>query len=338
MKKISSLLILAILIISIAHYATPIHDHHLHAIFQRLFYIPIIIGALVFELWPGILFALFTALLYLPHIFIQWNGMSNDMFTKVIEVAMMLIISLLTGLLARRFRKEREKAESAIKQLARMDRLAMLGKLSAGLAHEIRNPLGSLVGSAEILEIELGENHPQAPFVEILHTELKRLTDRLNQFLRFSKPAEPTMIENSLVQIADSTIELILQDAQKNSVTITTVHQNRDKLILMDSEQIRQVLLNLLLNAIQQMKEGGQITVTTFYNEKEFGLSVQDEGGGIQEEILPQLFEPFFTTKESGTGLGLAIAHEMITNLNGTITAENYADGALFTIRINYGK
>ncbi len=335
-QKSAFLLLLAIITISIAHYATPVHSHHYHAVYQRLFYIPIIVAALLFELWPGVLFALLTALIYLPHIFIQWGGMHNDVFTKSIEVVMMIIISVLTGLLARRFRLEHEKAEQALKQVARMDRLALLGKLSAGLAHEIRNPLGSLVGSAEILEIELGKDHKQAPFVEILHVELKRLTDRLNQFLKFAKPADPTVIENSLHSLVCSTIDFVSQDAIKQNITITDMSDDSATLFPMDSEQLRQVLLNLILNAIQQIGSDGDIVVKTSHESHSFSISIEDSGGGIPEEVLPQLFEPFYTTKSSGTGLGLAIAQEMITNMNGTITAENYNDGALFTVRINY--
>ncbi len=337
-KRVIVILLLTIVLIATSHYLTPVHSHSMHAVFQRLFYIPIIIGALLFELWPGIIFALLTAILYLPHVLIQWDGMHNDIFTKSIEVAMMIIISFLTGLLARRIRKEHEKAQAAQKQVARMDRLALLGKLSAGLAHEIRNPLGSLVGSAEILEIELGKDHPQYPFVDILHKELKRLTDKLNQFLSFAKPSEPTIIENSLIELINSTVDLVSQDAKKQAVEIFITHQKDQPLFAMDSEQLRQIVLNLLLNAIQQLNHGGTIEVATFFNTNQFGFCIKDSGGGIDESIFPNLFEPFFTTKESGTGLGLAIAKEMVENMHGTITAENDNAGALFTVRINNDK
>jgi two-component system sensor histidine kinase HydH len=337
-RKTVIMILLSIIAIALMHYSTPVHSHHLHAIFQRFFYIPIILGALIFELWPGVLFAFFTALVYLPHILIQWNGMHNDVFTKLVEVAMMLIISVITGLLSQRFRLEEDRAKVALKQVAKMDRLALLGKLSAGLAHEIRNPLGSLVGSAEILEIELGIDHPQAPFVEILHSELKRLTDRLNEFLRFAKPVEPTVIPNSLETLVNSTVKLVEQDAKSFNIEIEIEHQPNAPLFEMDSEQLRQVLLNLLLNAIQQIKKDGEIKVSTFFNEREFGFSVLDSGGGFKDEVLSKIFEPFFTTKKSGTGLGLAIAFEIINKMNGRISAKNCGDGALFKVSVTYGK
>lgn len=139
------LIICLTITISIFHYLTPVQHQNLHAIYQRLYYLPIILGAIYFELWPGILFTLIIILLYIPHLAIQWNGFRPEVFSKSMEMGMMIIIATVVGFTTKRKRVEFEKKEEIQKQLSKLDRFALLGKLSAGLAHEIRNPLGSLI-------------------------------------------------------------------------------------------------------------------------------------------------------------------------------------------------
>jgi len=332
MKKI--MLIAGILIIALLHYLSPISLHHMHALYQRLYYVPIIIGAYWFGVKGGLPFAVVAAVSYLPHIIIQWSGEPDEAFTQYVEVAMFFVISSLVGVLSDRQRLQYRQIQEANMKITRMDRLSLLGQLAAGLAHEIRNPLGSLVGSVEILEESLGENHPKIEFVTIMHRELNRLRDKLNEFLKFARPAPPQRIENSINDVVNAGVDLVQREAAKSSSRIETRIDEKVPLISMDAEQVKQILINLLLNAVQAMPDGGTVTVTTGVFDKGVFFSVEDEGAGVPEVNREKIFDPFFSTKKDGTGLGLPIVKQLAEAMNGTITLSPVSAGARFEVRI----
>jgi len=336
MKKF--FLFTAILLIALLHYFTPIHVHQMHALYQRLYYIPIIIAAWLYGLRGGIFFTVFAAVSYLPHIIIQWSAHPGEKFTQYVEIAMFFVISSLVGILSDTQRRQYRQIQEANLTINRMDRLSLLGQLAAGLAHEIRNPLGSLIGSTEILEESLGSDHPKIEFVAIMHKELNRLRDKLNEFLRFARPAPPQQIDNNINDVVNAAVELVRQEAAKSACLISVAGDETMPLIPMDAEQIKQGLINLLLNAIQAMPSGGTVTVTTRYDTKGISFSVEDEGGGIPAENREKVFEPFFSTKKEGTGLGLPIVKQLVEAMDGTITLTATPAGSRFEIRIPDGK
>jgi signal transduction histidine kinase len=333
-KKI--VIVVLIVIISLLHYLSPVDLHQFHAIYQRLYYIPVILAAYWFGLRGGLITAVITGIAYIPHIFFQWAFHPTEAFTQYIEIVMFFIIGSLVGILSNIQKLQTRQIEEAQIQIRQMDRLRLLGQLAAGLAHEIRNPLGSLIGSTEILRDSLGKEHPKIEFVDIMYKELNRLRDKLNEFLIFAKPAPPQKIENNLNDIINEAVSLIHKQASKSSVNITTDLDSGIPLIPMDAEQLKQVILNLLLNAIQAMPDGGAVSITTWQEKKSLGFSVQDEGPGIPEENRTEIFNPFFTTKSEGTGLGLAIVNQLIISMNCTIKEIPVQKGARFEVRIPY--
>ncbi len=332
MKKIS--LIAGILIISLLHYLSPIYYHQAHAVYQRLYYVPIILASYWFGLRTGLLFALLCGMSYAPHIFFQWSPHPQETFTQYVEIAMFFVIASLVGILSDIHRMQYRQIESAKEQIRRMDRLSLLGQLAAGLAHEIRNPLGSLIGSAEILKDSLEPDHPKHEFVEIMRKELNRLRDKLNEFLRFARPAPPQIVPNNINDVVWAAVKLVEKEASKSSITIATQFDDSSAITPMDAEQLKQVVLNLLLNAIHAMPEGGKITISTWKNSNAFGFSVEDEGTGIPDDQKERIFEPFFTTKKDGTGLGLAIVKQLIEAMKGTIDVTSSAKGSRFEVSI----
>ena len=334
MKKIA--LIAAIIIISLLHYLSPVKFHHLHAVYQRLYYIPIILAAYWFGLKGGLVFALIAGVFYAPHIFFQWSFHPMETFTQYVEIVMFLVISSLVGILSDVQRLQYRQIRDANLQISRMDRLSLLGQLAAGLAHEIRNPLGSLIGSVEILEDDLGQNYPKIEFVTIMHKELNRLRDKLNEFLQFARPAPPQQIENNLNDVVKAAVDLVQNQATKTSCSIISRTDDSLPLIPVDAEQIKQVLINLFLNAIQAMPDGGTVTVSTSKESKTAVISVEDEGKGIPAEDADKIFNPFFSTKKDGTGLGLAIVKQLLEAMNGAITLAESSSGARFEVRIPY--
>ncbi|MFH1761153.1 MAG: ATP-binding protein [bacterium] len=325
------------LAISILHYITPTSLHHFHAIYQRLYYIPIIFASYLFGVKKGLLYAVFCGLLYTPHIFFQWSFDSHQSFTQYVEISMFLVISALVGFLSDIQQKQKNEIIKQQKELLRADRLSLLGKLAAGLAHELRNPLSSLMGSVEILRKDLEPGYKRIEFVRILDKELKRLNKKLNEFLFFAKSRPLELIPNNINDIINAMLTMLETRITSNNITVKKDLDGRIPLVRMDSEQIKQVLLNLVLNSIEAMPSGGALRLSTHYSENHLSLTIEDNGPGIPPQDKEKIFDPFFTTKSDGTGLGLSIVKQIIERHNGSIKVF-IKQGLRFEIRIPNAK
>ncbi|MBD3419262.1 MAG: sensor histidine kinase [Chitinivibrionales bacterium] len=333
MKKTGAIALM-IIGISLFHYFTPVRLHYLHAIFQRLYYIPIILSAYWFGFKWGLVTAVSTGIAYAPHIFLHWSMVPASMIGKYIEIGMFALIASLVGILADVQKLQQEKIHTAQEQIRRMDRLSLLGQLAAGLAHEIRNPLGSLIGSGEILADSLGKDHPKYEFVEIMHKEHHRLRDKLNEFLKFARPSAPQIIANQLNDVVRSTLSLAQRQAVKAGCDIQPDLDETLPPLPLDAVHMQQILLNLVINGCQSMPQGGKLIVRTRKAGDSAELTVIDHGPGIPEDRQDRIFEPFYTTKDEGTGLGLAIVKQLVDGMNGSITFTSSENGTSFTIRI----
>lgn len=316
------------------HYLSPIHLHSVHAIYQRLYYIPVILGAYWFGLRFGLVSALLCALGYVPHIFFQWAAMPHEMFTQYVEIVMFFAVGSMVGIMSDFQRAQQKRILDANEQIRRMDRLSLLGQLSAGLAHEIRNPLGSLMGSVEILDKEIPVTSPKREFLEIIQTELRRLSGKLDEFLKFARPAPPHPVPNNLNDIVKESVRLVEKHVAQGGVALDLHLAPAMPLAAVDSDHLKQVLLNLLLNAVQASSPQGRIAVSTWGDEKTVGLSVEDNGPGIPGASLARIWEPFFTTKPQGTGLGLSIVKQLVEAMNGSIRVVPLVKGVRFEVRI----
>ena len=221
-------------------------------------------------------------------------------------------------------------------QLIRSDKLAALGQLAAGIAHEIRNPLTSI----NILIHSLTENLPTKNSrwedLKVIGEEILRINEIVDQFLRFAKPASPLFEKTDLIPIFEETLQLLRPQLEKGKITVNKELETLP-LITVDKEQIKQVILNLLMNAIQSMPGGGELSISGRFSKDGYWveLTVQDSGVGIPPEDVDKLFDPFFSTKEGGIGLGLSIAHRIIDQHHGKIEVEsNSGRGTLFTISL----
>jgi signal transduction histidine kinase/putative methionine-R-sulfoxide reductase with GAF domain len=219
-------------------------------------------------------------------------------------------------------------------QLIRSEKLAALGQLAAGIAHEIRNPLTSI----NILIHSLTENFPSGDSyredLKVIEEEISRINEIVDQFLRFAKPAPPLLEKTDMFSIFEETLQLLRPQIEKQLIVVGKEIQALP-IILMDREQMKQAILNLLLNAIQAMPGGGQLTLRG-QNSKDgqwIYISIQDSGVGIPSENVDKLFDPFFSTKDGGIGLGLSIAHRIIDQHHGKIEVESApGKGTLFTV------
>jgi len=227
-------------------------------------------------------------------------------------------------------------------QLRRSDKLAALGTLSAGVAHEVKNPLHALGLNLHLLQAELAAGAPDGSavggYLDILRSELQRLHRIVENFLRFAKPSVPEIKPVDLVALVERVLGLVGFEAANDGVRIET-HLDPDlPSIPGDEGQLSQVVLNVMMNALQAMPDGGAITVTTRRDGDWAEVTVTDTGPGIAEAILPHVFDPYFTTRPSGVGLGLAIAHRIVQGHHGSLDVESHVgSGTTMIIRLPLG-
>ena len=312
---------------------------------------PIIVAALLFGLRGGLTASLFTTLIYIPHIFLHWqHGHFDYSINQYAEIVIFNLVGGIMGALGDRLRVARERAERSalerqkaydelqhtFEQLLQAEKLSSLGELSAGIVHEVRNPLASIKGAVEILEDELAANSPRREFAVLAKKEVERLDKLVGEFLRFARPATLSFNRNSLNTIVESVAALVANQAASQSVIIEKDLQKNLPEVFIDGEQIKQVLLNLAINSLQAIpaESDGRITFRTFRDEEFCIIEVADTGGGIDQKILSKIFDPFFTTKEKGVGLGLSIAHKIVTQHDGQLCVENTQDKTIFSLYI----
>ena len=228
---------------------------------------------------------------------------------------------------------------SAIREMeARMrqaDRLATLGRMSANIAHEIRNPLASLSGAVEALTSDTLGKPERARLGQIVQQESERLNTILREFLDYARPSPPSITQVDVAQLVDEILLLI----EHRAVDVPHVKIARDLppglLWPIDGQQVRQALWNLCLNAIDAMPEGGELSVTASAAHDRLRLEVADTGGGIATEDLEHIFEPFFSTKPRGSGLGLALVHRIVQDHGGAVDVRSTIGvGTVFTLRL----
>ncbi len=209
-----------------------------------------------------------------------------------------------------------------IKQLEadiqRKEQLAAIGELSSSIAHEIRNPLASLKGSIQMLKEGVFQESHKEKLMEIALKEMDRLNRIVTDFLTYSRPAPLVWNAVNICALLDTTIELLKNAASENKISIKKQYSN-DIEIIADSGKLQQVFLNLGLNAIEAMPDGGELTIAISDKNDTIEVDFEDTGTGIEEKNLKKIFYPFFTTKEQGTGLGLAISYRIIEEHRGTI-------------------
>jgi signal transduction histidine kinase len=227
--------------------------------------------------------------------------------------------------------------------MRRADRLASLGTLIASLAHEIRNPLVSIKTFTQLLPERIDDEEFRNYFLRVASGEIDRLTGLINELLGFARPSEPRPQGEDINTLIDKMEVLVSTEARKKNVTLSKKYASDLPQVKVDAEQIKQVLLNILLNALQAIKGEGQIWIETRLvqvpmEEKSEGfiqVEIRDSGVGIPKENLERIFDPFFSTRPDGSGLGLAISHGIIHEHGGFISVESQVgEGTSFKVHL----
>ncbi len=231
--------------------------------------------------------------------------------------------------------------------LRRADRLSSLGLLTAGLAHEIRNPLVAIRTFTQLLPERYDDAEFREGFQGLALKEVDRICGLINDLLSFARPSRPNVAEENINDIVESIARILETEAKEKGVAIERDFGTDLPKVWIDREQMKQVFMNLILNAIQAMKEGGSIYISTRLNSRRdagntarfLQVEVRDTGIGIPEENLDHIFDPFFTSKDEGSGLGLSISHQIVQEHGGHITVESKTGkGASFFVNVPLGK
>lgn len=303
---------------------TPVfgHQHWLHAIHGRLCYIPIVVAASWFGLRGGLYTAAVISVLVLPYI-IGYVQDPHDVVSEFAEIVFYFAIASLMGVLVEREFAARRKQQNAQLQMERSQKLSVVGQLAAGVAHEIKNPLASIKGAADILTDDDTSRVDREEFKDILRNEVRRIDATVTEFLEFARPKETRFQTLDLSAALAATLRQIEAHAKRQGLSIEANIQ--DGIIVNgDGEKLHQMALNLLLNAIQASDAGDTVRVSLGGRRAEgVRLVIVDSGAGIEPSHRDHIFDPFFTTKSSGTGLGLAVVRDIVENHSGDIAIDS---------------
>jgi signal transduction histidine kinase len=219
-------------------------------------------------------------------------------------------------------------------QMMHSEKLASLGRLTAGIAHEIGNPLTSVFSFVQILK-DMEQDEFKKESLGIIYFHINRIAEILKQLSGFSKMPTVELREWNINNLIETSLSLILYDKRAKEITIMRDLSPALPEITTDGGQLSQVFVNLILNAVDAMTEGGTLTIRSRMTDGNIEISFEDTGVGITRENISRIFDPFFTTKEKGTGLGLAVSYSIIKKLNGGMTVESEVNkGTRFRITL----
>lgn len=320
-----------------------------HNILHHLNFFPLMMAGMLFGLRGAIYAALFAAIINAPVIAVHWARWPMDAKDQIVELSIFSAAGLIAGMLSDRERAQRLKLErtrqelervylelqSNIEQMKKAERLSAAGQLAASLAHEIRNPLASISGAAGILQRRSAPPEYQQESLDILQKESQRLNKLLTNFLNFAKPRAPRLQPTDLNELLLSVQSLAEHSVLSHPVNFTLDFRCKNIDIECDPEQLKQVLLNLVLNAVDASPDHSTVQICAGKIVQKVYIDVNDAGSGISDEAAKHIFDPFFTTKPKGTGLGLAISSMIVAQHGGTLSFHgNNRNGTTFRIEL----
>jgi two-component system, NtrC family, sensor histidine kinase HydH len=333
------------------HYLTPATEAWVHDLARRLYYIPVILGAFLAGRRGGLSTAVLVSAVYAPHAFAHVHHMDPGRgLEKVLEIVLYLVVGGITGLLvdaeraerrrqaelARRLQATLDDLQETERQLVRSERLAALGRLTAGLAHEIKNPLHAMRGTAEIVQDAIPAGASEARMQALHIGEIDRLTGVLERFLGFARPAVPSLGPVDLRDVAQRLEGLVEAQARRQGATVSLLLGPEPTWVQGDLEQLVQAGLAVALNgldALDALDGGGLLELAVEPGQRGSHhfhvLRIDNDGPPIPEDMLERIFDPFVTSREEGSGLGLSIAARIVDAHSGWIAGANRPGGGV---------
>ncbi|MCF8069316.1 MAG: GHKL domain-containing protein [Desulfobacterales bacterium] len=320
------------------------------SIFSFLYLLVIVYSSTLLFRWGSFATAAFCSIQYGTVVTLEYVGILNPYvisdkltafsldwtyvsYKSLIVVVAGFAVAFLSGLLSEQVRKTNRALSAMEARVKRVEKLAAIGEMAAGLAHEVKNPLASLSGSIQMLKEEVRYNPDQDKLMQIALREADRLSALVNNFLLFASPPSAKGIPLELGEIIEETITIFKRD--KNccgSIDFSSDSVN-GIWIEMDPTHLRQILWNLLLNAAEALSDNGKIEINIYNSKQKAIVKIKDNGDGIDKNTLLSIFDPFFTTKPRGTGLGLSIVHSIVESYGSWLDVESEVGrGTTFTL------
>jgi signal transduction histidine kinase len=343
----SSAVVASVVLISLLHYVTSSTSIELHEIFQRLYYLPIVFAAVMYGAKGGLATAALSAILFLPHVALGWHAWPIFQLGQYAEVFVFLLVGGVTGLLADRLRRERDQCqqtaveldeacrrlEAGIQERLRTDRLVTIGRLASGIAHEIRNPLGGLLGSLEILGADVPRGHPKAEFLGIAKNQIERLNRVVTEFLDFAQPPPPATRPADIGTIVDAAVRLAAPALTWRGATVNVDTSTSMPQVEVDADQVERALLNILLDKAVVPRHAC-IRLGVDHPDRVARIVVASPAAASSPNgSVADVFEPF-SGPDPTAGLALATARRLIENQRGTIRAEGGSDSLRYVIEL----
>jgi len=301
-----------------------------HGLYRSLFYLPLVLGTLWFALKGAIIISISTVLLYLPCGIQGWDGFSMDDFCLIGEVMVYFFITFVLGLQVQRAEKERHA-------LVEAERLSAIGRTVVEVAHDMRAPLVAIGGFTAQVSKDLGDRHPKnREKLDLVVKETARLENMVRDMLDFGKTIDLHLARASLNDLVNETLAIVQGVAEMKGVELQVELASHMPRIFLDSNRLKQVILNLVTNAVQASSRGDHVKVSTHVTDGwNITLKVKDTGYGIKEKDREKVFLPFYSTKRDGTGLGLPIVKKIVEAHDGDLRFyPNKERGVTFCVQL----
>ncbi len=330
MARKTKIILIVVLVagISLLHYLSDKSQYYYLVFYGELYFLPIVLAGFWFGLRGALTASLTITACYSPFIFWHWQGFSPEDFERILSVALYNSSAVLIGAL-----KNRETV--ALKRLLKTESLAAIGKSLAAVAHDIKTPLVVIGGFSRQALKHIEKNNPARDKLAFVIKETGQLETMMKDMLDFSRPLEVRLSHGDLNKIVEDSITIVSETARKKAVTIECMFSRDLPTAAFDAIRMKQVVVNLALNAVESSPEGEIVTMRTSNANHGVIIDVADCGGGISLDHRKKVFDPFFSTKKEGTGLGLAIVKKIVEAHKGSLEIlDNAPKGTIFRVML----
>jgi signal transduction histidine kinase len=338
---------LSLAALTAAHYLTPHHAISVHDLLFKVTFLPLIVAGLWFRPRTALAFSAATSAAYLVHVFLDLAHAGHGSLW-VGDVVLYNVVALVTSILSQRRADALARMQAQARQLEentralltaeetirRTERLRSVGELASGMAHEIRNPLSGVRGAAEVLAKEDTAPAARREFAHLLEEEVARLDKVVRNFLDFARPPRAEAASVPVKDVVSAVLLLVVGEARSRDVLLDDLSPPA-LAARADADLLRQVLLNVVLNALQAQPRGGRVRVTASSADGSVRIDVEDAGPGVPDALRRTLFDPYVSGREGGTGLGLAVASRLMETMQGSIAlAATGPQGSTFRLTL----
>lgn len=323
-----TLIIILVLSVTFLHYSAHESPYYYFVFYGELYFLPIILAGFWFGLRSALATSLGITVCYTPYIAVHWQGFSLVDLDRMLSIALYNFSAIIIGVV-----KEREVI--AQRQLLKTESLVVMGKSLAAVAHDIKSPLAVIGVFARRLQKKTTDADPNQEKLNIIIQETEHLERMMHNMLDFSKPLMLNFLDSDINKILKESVSVVAENAHAREVAIDCDFSSDLPLIALDAFRIREVIINLAMNAVEASPEGGSVTLCSFNTDTGVVIEVGDCGGGLPPELKTQVFDPFFTTKKEGTGLGLAIAKKIVEAHKGSLELiDNFPTGIVLRVTL----